>query len=132
MKSKVLKLSIAACMTFFAAAAMAGSKPNIVLVLADDMRFSDLGCYGGEIETPTLDSLAENGLRFSRFSNTAKCHSSRISMLSGLWPYQAGNTSLAKAVTFPQLLNRGGYATAMVGKWHLKKTPHDFGFEKYF
>jgi arylsulfatase len=111
---------------------VAGAKPNIVVVLADDMGFSDLGCYGGEIETPTLDSLAESGLRFSRFSNTAKCHSSRISLLSGLWAYQAGNIALSKAATFPQLLNRAGYATAMVGKWHLKKTPHDFGFEKYF
>jgi arylsulfatase len=108
------------------------AKPNIVVILADDMGFSDLGSYGGEIETPTLDAIASAGLRFTNFTNTAKCHSSRIALLSGLWPNQAGNKSLSKAATFPELLKHTGYATAMVGKWHLKKTPHDFGFEKYF
>jgi len=112
-----------------ATAAMADMRPNIVLVMVDDMGFSDLGCYGSEIETPVLDRLAEEGLRFS---NTAKCHSSRVSLLSGLWCHQAGNTSLSKAAPLPALLKQAGYATWMVGKWHLKNTPHDFGFEKYF
>ena len=59
-------------------------RPNIILIMADDLGFSDLGCYGSEIETPNLDQLAENGLRFSQFYNTAKCHSSRVSLLTGL------------------------------------------------
>ena len=61
----------------------AAERPNIVLIMADDLGFADLGCYGGEIKTPVLDSLAENGLRFSQFYNTAKCHSSRVDLLTG-------------------------------------------------
>lgn len=68
-----------------AAAAPSGGKPNILVVLTDDLGFSDLGCYGSEIDTPNLDRLAANGLRFSQFYNTAKCHSSRVSLLSGRW-----------------------------------------------
>ena len=60
-------------------------RPNIVLIMADDLGFSDLGCYGSEIQTPNLDRLAQNGLRFSQFYNTAKCHSSRVSLLTGLY-----------------------------------------------
>ena len=65
-------------------------KPNVVLILNDDMGFSDIGCYGGEIETPNLDRLAANGLRFSQFYNTARCSPSRASMLTGLHPHQTG------------------------------------------
>ena len=61
------------------------SRPNIVLIMADDLGFADLGCYGSEIETPNLDRLASNGLRFTQFYNTAKCHSSRVSLLTGLY-----------------------------------------------
>ena len=63
----------------------AAERPNIVLIMADDLGFSDLGCYGSEIETPNLDGLAANGLRFSQFYNTAKCHSSRVCLLTGLY-----------------------------------------------
>jgi arylsulfatase len=80
----ILSVLLLTCMavTVFAAE-IAGSKPNIVLVLVDDMGFSDLGCYGGEIDTPVLDELAESGLRFTRFTNSAKCTTSRYSLLSG-------------------------------------------------
>ncbi|MFP6762344.1 MAG: sulfatase-like hydrolase/transferase, partial [Planctomycetaceae bacterium] len=61
------------------------ARPNIVLIMADDLGFSDIGCYGSEIETPNLDALAARGLRFSQFYNTAKCHSSRVSLLTGLY-----------------------------------------------
>lgn len=108
------------------------TRPNVLVILADDLGFSDLGCYGGEIQTPTLDRLAEGGLRFSQFYNTAKCHSSRISLLTGQYPLQAGNTSLSRGVTFAELLGRAGYFTAMCGKWHLDKEPTDFGFDRYF
>jgi arylsulfatase A-like enzyme len=65
-------------------------RPNIVLILNDDMGYSDIGCYGGEVETPTLDRLAAGGLRFSQFYNTARCSPSRASLLTGLHPHQTG------------------------------------------
>jgi arylsulfatase A-like enzyme len=107
-------------------------QPNILLILADDLGFSDLGCYGSEIATPNLDRLASNGLRFSQFYNTAKCHSSRVSLLSGRWCRQAGDETLHRAVTIPEVLQPAGYFTAMAGKWHLDKQPTDFGFQRYF
>jgi len=110
----------------------AAGKPNILVILTDDLGYSDLGCYGSEIETPNLDRLAANGLRFSQFYNTAKCHSSRVSLLTGRWCIQAGDTSMKKAVTIPEVLAPAGYSTAMTGKWHLDKEPTDFGFQKFF
>lgn len=112
--------------------ALAADRPNIVLMMVDDLGYSDFGCYGSEIETPNIDALAANGIRFSRFYNTAKCHSSRVSLLTGLYCDQAGSEALNRAVTIPEVLGRSGYATAMVGKWHLKRQPTDRGFEKYF
>ena len=107
-------------------------RPNILVILADDLGFSDLGCYGSEIATPTLDRLAADGLRFTQFSSTAKCHSSRVSLLSGRWCRQAGDESLRRAVTIPEVLASAGYFTAMAGKWHLDREPTDFGFARYF
>ncbi len=76
---------------FAASSRFAAERPNIVVVLLDDMGYSDLGCYGAEvIETPTIDRLAEEGLRFSQFYNTAKCAQSRAALLTGLYPHQAG------------------------------------------
>lgn len=108
------------------------AKPNIVVVLVDDLGFSDLGCYGGEIETPNLDQLAADGLRFTQFYNTAKCHSSRVSLLTGRWCRQAGDEALTRAATIPEVLAPAGYFTAMTGKWHLSQQPTDFGFQRYF
>jgi len=119
-------------MLFLAGAAIGGQRPNILIMMADDMGYSDLGCYGSEIETPHLDSLAEGGLRFSQFYNTAKCHSSRVSLLTGQYCIAAGDTALTNAVTSAEVLSRGGYFTAMTGKWHLKREPTDFGFHRYF
>lgn len=110
----------------------AEKKPNILVIMADDLGFSDLGCYGSEIETPNLDRLAANGLRLSQFYNTAKCHSSRVSLLTGRWCIQAGDIKMDKAVTIPEVLAPAGYSTAMTGKWHLDKQPTDFGFHKFF
>ena len=112
--------------------ANAADRPNIVLIMADDLGFSDLGCYGSEIETPTLDGLAANGLRFRQFYNTAKCHSSRICLLSGLYCGQAGNQAMGNAVTLAEVLGQAGYFTAMSGKWHLDGEPTDRGFQRYF
>lgn len=113
-------------------AADANGRPNIVLIMADDLGFADLGCYGSEIETPNLDALAAQGLRFSQFYNTAKCHSSRVSLLTGLYCDQAGGASLSRGATIAEVMSRAGYSTSMVGKWHLTKQPTDFGFEKYW
>jgi len=112
--------------------AAAAGPPNVVVVLADDLGFSDLGCYGSEIATPNLDRLAANGVRFTQFANTAKCHSSRVSLLSGQWCRQAGNIGLSRAVIMPEMLRSAGSFTAMTGKWHLTGQPTDFGFDRYF
>ena len=130
------------------------NRPNVVLILNDDMGYSDLGCYGGEIETPHLDRLAEHGLRFSSFYNTARCSPSRASLLTGLHPHQTGIGILTydsgpegyagnlnhRCVTIPQVLKANGYRTYMSGKWHVSsnlKTPTDSwpmqrGFDKFF
>ena len=110
----------------------AGERPNIILIMADDLGFADLGCYGSEIKTPSLDTLAANGLRFTQFYNTAKCHSSRVSLLTGLYCDQAGSTKLSRGATFAEVLSDAGYFTAMVGKWHLGEQPTDFGFQRYW
>jgi len=90
---------------------------NILLIMVDDLGFSDFGCYGSEINTPNIDELAKNGLRFTQFYNTAKCHSSRISLLTGLYPTQAGDESLSRGVCIPELLDSAGYFTSMAGFW---------------
>ncbi|MCP4854918.1 MAG: arylsulfatase [Fuerstiella sp.] len=112
--------------------AIAGDRPNVLIIMVDDLGFSDIGCYGSEIETPNLDRLASSGLRFSQFYNTAKCHSSRISLLTGCYALQAGNMDMSNAVTSAEVLKQAGYTTLMTGKWHLKKQPTDFGFDRYF
>jgi len=109
------------------------TRPNVIVMMVDDLGFSDFGCYGSEIETPHIDQLAEDGMRFTNFHNTAKCHSSRISLLTGLYADQAGyDGSMKRGATIAQVLQPAGYATMMVGKWHLQKEPTDFGFEKYW
>ena len=100
--------------------------------MADDLGFSDLGCYGSEIDTPNLNRLANNGLRFSQFYNTGKCHSSRVSLLKGLYCDQAGSSSLSRGSTIAEVLKPAGYSTRMSGKWHLNGEPTDFGFDKYW
>ena len=100
--------------------------------MVDDLGFSDFGCYGSEISTPHIDELAQNGLRFTQFYNTAKCHSSRVSLLSGLYCGQAGDAYLSSATTIAEVLSEAGYFTSMAGKWHLDKEPTDFGFMRYW
>ena len=110
-------------------------RPNILLILNDDMGFSDIGCYGGEVDTPNLNALAENGLKFTQFYNTARCCPSRASLLTGLHPHQAnighmvgndgiegylGDLSL-NSVTIAEALKLGGYNTYMSGKWHVTR-----------
>lgn len=130
--------------------AAAPRRPNIVLIMADDLGFSDIGCYGSEIATPNLDRLAKGGIRFTQFYNTARCCPTRASLLTGLYPHQAGVGHMVanrgippyqgflndRCVTIAEALRPAGYRTAMSGKWHVgEDRPHwptDRGFEKYF
>jgi arylsulfatase A-like enzyme len=112
------------------------NRPNIILILADDLGFSDLGCYGGEINTPNLDQLAHNGLRFTQFYNTSRCCPTRASILTGLYNHQAGIGHMTNdagtpsyrghltenTVTIAEALKQTGYQTGMVGKWHVSNT----------
>lgn len=107
-------------------------RPNIVIILCDDMGFSDLGCYGGEIDTPNLDRLAASGLRFTDFHNNAKCSETRASLLTGLWHQQSKNLRKPGHVTMAEVLREAGYTTLMSGKWHLAGTPPQRGFDRYF
>lgn len=129
-------------------------KPNVVLILNDDMGYSDIGCYGGEIDTPNLDKIANNGLSYTQFYNTARCSPSRASLLTGLHPHQTGIGILTydsgpegypgdlnnECVTIPEVLKENGYKTYMSGKWHIAKSltepssnwPMQRGFDEFF
>ena len=116
-------------------------KPNIIVILADDMGFSDIGSYGSEIKTPNIDKLASNGLSFSQMYNNARCCPSRASLLTGLSPHQAGIGHMTGGLTVPgyegflsnnsvtiaQILKSSGYETIMSGKWHVGDNPQDEG-----
>src|SRR5215831_10096109 len=131
-------LAVLACATAEAAETAPPSVgPNILLILADDLGYSDLGCYGGEIHTPNIDALAKNGLRFTQFYNCARCCPSRASLLTGLYPHQAGVGDMTadqgkpgyrgslqpNTVTMAEVLRSAGYRTLMCGKWHLSHGP---------
>jgi len=107
-------------------------RPNVVLIMVDDMGFSDIGCYGGEINTPNLDRLAADGLRFTQFYNCAKCETTRATLLSGRYYTEAGVTKLENCPTLADVMRAGGYTTLMTGKWHQAKTPIQQGFDRYF
>ncbi|MBE7170833.1 MAG: arylsulfatase [Williamsia sp.] len=140
-------------------APLAPKQPNIVVIMADDMGFSDIGCYGSEIPTPYIDGLASGGMRLSQFYNNARCCPTRASLLTGLYPHQAGIGGMAedpenptindegvdgyrgyltkKSVTIAEVLKGAGYHTYMAGKWHVgmhgkEKWPLQRGFERYY
>lgn len=134
----------------FSGMMQAAERPNIVLIMADDMGFSDIGCYGGEIETRHLDALAGDGLRFTRFYNTGRCCPTRASLMTGLYPHEAGLGHMVysnkgpgyepflndQSMTIAEALQGAGYRTMMAGKWHVghKKGqwPTDRGFEHFY
>ena len=128
------------------------ARPNFVFILSDDMGYSDLGCYGGEIRTPNLDALAKDGLRFRNFYNNPMCCPTRASFLSGLYPHQAGMGAMTsnrgtpayrgqlgeRCVTMAQVLKSAGYQTYLSGKWHLTQIddrsnwPCQRGFDHFY
>lgn len=108
--------------------AAADRRPNFVIIMTDDMGFSDPGCYGGEIATPNIDALARGGLRFTEFYNCSRCCPTRASIMTGMYPHQVnlfrnGRSLSTKHVTVAEALKQAGYRTAMTGKWHLSHTP---------
>lgn len=129
-------------------------KPNIILIMADDMGYSDIGCYGGEVQTPNIDRLAGEGLRFTQFYNAARCCPTRASLLTGVYPHEAGIGGMVSppkghadnkayqgflndnSITLAEAMKMAGYYTAMSGKWHVgEERPHwptDRGFDNYF
>lgn len=153
-KAKTLIIFLS-CLTL---STYAQKRPNIVLILADDMGYSDLGCYGGEVQTPNLNKLASEGIRYRQFYNAARCCPTRASLMTGLYPHQAGMGWMAAAdlgtpqyqgtlnnncVTIAEVLKTAGYSTYMTGKWHLTNErkidgmvtdswPRQRGFDRYF
>ena len=97
-----------AVLFFFAAIGLASAddRPNIVLMMVDDLGFADFGCYGSEIETPHIDAMAKDGIQFTQFYNTAKCHSSRVSLLTGLYCNQAGSNKLDRGSRLLRFLEK--------------------------
>jgi len=128
----------------------AADKPNIVIIMVDDMGYSDIGCYGSEIETPHLDTLATNGIRFTQFYNTGRCCPTRAALLTGLYQHQAGIGHMTqdygipsyrgalnqKCVTIAEALKPAGYFTAITGKWHVGSDPEQWplkrGFDRFY
>lgn len=136
-------------------AAVPSERPNIIIIMADDMGYSDLGCYGSEIQTPNLDSLASEGIRFTQFYNAARCCPSRASILTGLYPHQAGIGAMTgkqarnedilayegslrnDCVTLGEAMTLNGYYTIASGKWHVgderpEMMPDRRGFKRTF
>jgi len=120
---------------------IAGRNPNVLLIMADDMGYSDLGCYGGEIQTPHLDGLARDGLRFTQFYNTARCWPTRAALLTGYYAQQVRRDSLpgvkrgkrpSWARLLPQMLKAAGYRSYHSGKWHIDGMPLANGFDRSY
>ena len=150
---KWLGLIVIVSFTARPASASEPKKPNIIIILADDLGFSDIGCYGSEIATPNLDKLAAKGIRFTQFYNTGRCCPTRASLLTGLYSHQAGVGHMVqnlgkpsyqgflnqRCVTIAQLLKLVGYRTYMIGKWHVcalkdgqANWPRQRGFDRFF
>jgi arylsulfatase A-like enzyme len=132
LKSAGLGLAALAAPRISAGITKPDDRPNIVIIMADDMGWSDIGCYGGEIRTPNIDALAAGGIRFTQFHNNAKCGPTRATLLTGLYSQQIHEGQMTRAATFGEALGQAGYRTIMAGKWHAPKLPTDRGFDRYF
>ncbi|MDB6024867.1 MAG: atsA 17 [Verrucomicrobiales bacterium] len=156
MKRFIKRIIVISSLALAVATVRAADKPNILIILADDLGFSDIGCFGSEIKTPNIDSLAKNGIRYTQFYNTARCCPSRASLLTGLYPHQTGlghmmvdrgiegyRSNLNRnCATIAEVLRPAGYRTYMCGKWHVTKFdgpkddqsnwPVQRGFDKFY
>ncbi len=147
-RAAILVLSLVACSFRFGSA---DERPNVIVILADDLGFSDLGCYGSELPTPNIDTMADSGTRFSSFYTSRPLLPVASSLMTGLHPHQAGIGSFVTAqprpgakpsytghllpscVTMAEILSDAGYSTWMVGKWHMGNPgPTERGFQNYF
>lgn len=142
--------AFALAMMLSGSASWSQERPNVVLIMADDMGYSDVGCYGGEINTPNIDQLAADGLRFTQFYNTGRCCPTRASLMTGLYPHEAGLGHMVygdkgpgyhpylnkQCVTIAEVLKQSGYRTMMAGKWHVGhkqgQWPTDRGFDRFY
>lgn len=155
---KWLKMLLTGIIALLSSLSFAQQRPNIIVILADDMGYSDAGSYGGEVQTPNIDRLASEGIRYKQFYNVARCCPTRASLMTGLYPHQAGMGWMAaadlgtpeyqgtinnKCVTIAEVLKTAGYSTYMTGKWHLTNErkidgmvtdswPRQRGFDHYF
>jgi len=144
--TRTLAVSLALAV-LFASSSPAADRPNFLVIVADDLGYSDLGCYGGEIDTPHLDALAAGGIRFSHFYNTGRCCPSRAALLTGQYPHRVGLGHMTQdigrpgyrgsvadeAVTIAQALEPAGYRSFLSGKWHLgTEDPTRHGFEEFY
>ncbi|MDP7304754.1 MAG: sulfatase-like hydrolase/transferase, partial [Pirellulaceae bacterium] len=148
---KTLLPIVALALSCSSAAWSAEERPNIVVILVDDMGFSDIGCYGGEIPTPNLDQLAENGIRLTQFYNTGRCCPTRATLLTGLYSHQAGVGHMTgdygvsgyqghlndRCVTIGDVARSAGYLTMLAGKWHVgskdrRMWPRARGFDRFY
>ncbi len=114
-----------------AATSLSAASPNLIIILADDMGYSDPGCFGGEIATPALDRLANEGVRLTHFRNGGMCVVSRASMLTGQW-WPRALRNFKNTPLLPEKLHDAGYRSALIGKWHLQGHPMDRGFDHFF
>jgi arylsulfatase len=152
--SSLAMATLPGCIHGAGGAQASGKRPNILIIFADDMGYSDIGCYGSEIRTPNLNRLASEGMRFTQFYNVARCCPSRASLLTGLYPHQAGVGKMVsqpgtdpepgpyqgylndQCVTIAEVLRGAGYRTYMSGKWHVGERPEHWprqrGFDRYF
>jgi arylsulfatase len=149
-RAKILKLAVPALfVSQLAVTAQQALKPNIIIILADDLGYSDIGCFGSEIKTPNLDNLATTGIRMTQLYNSARSCPSRASLLTGLYPHQAGVGHMTgdrkkglegydgfrndNNVTIPEVMKTAGYMTFMSGKWHLgNQLPTEKGFDEFY
>jgi arylsulfatase A-like enzyme len=154
--ASIIALALAAISHALFPAALHAAQPNIIVIMSDDMGYSDIGCYGGEINTPNLNALASNGLRFTQFYNTARCCPTRASLLTGVYQHQAGIGLMTgdnklpgyrgelgrNVLSMAEAMKTAGYGTYMAGKWHVTrhvraKGPKDNwplqrGFDKFY